>query len=208
MEIAWISGNVLYRAGKEMENKKKLENTKGKKGLDKDDCDPVKIEKKKTVDLNDTVNQSILKDHEVSKKSFKSRKVEGFGLRNFFWEKDMVKQVMTKEKATNLGYVRVLDFSRSKSIVIENQAVTAHATAELRKDKPQIYSSRTILLANFAFVLRIIGYHIVIVGLPNNPLFQILALLILELGYFTLIMVNFMKLKYLLSAHLFISKIT
>jgi hypothetical protein len=56
--------------------------------------------------------------------------------------------------------------------------------------------------------MRIIGYHLVITAMPNNPLFQIVCLLLLELTYFGLIVKNFVKLKYLLSTHLFISKIT
>ena len=120
----------------------------------------------------------------------------------------MVEEVMDKETATKLGYVRVIDYRRSSNIILSNLAVEDHATAELKKDNPDIYCSKAILLANFSFLLRIIGYHLILVALPNNPFMQSILLLGLEVTYMGLIVKNFVKLKYLISMHMFISKVT
>jgi hypothetical protein len=73
--------------------------------------------------LDDSLNASILRQHEKSKRSFAMRKDHGFGLRPVFWEKDMLDHVMSAEKASNLGYVRILDYKKSRRLVLENHAI-------------------------------------------------------------------------------------
>ena len=158
LEIFLVTINIIYRE----DRKRKLEE------LRKLEAEKKAEEGKNAVDTS--ANQSlVLQHHEKSKESFSAKKVKGFGLREYFWETDMIEAVMTKDQATKLGYVRVIDYQRSKNVLLSNLAVEDHATAELKKDNPQIYSSKAILLANFSFLLRIIGYHLILVALPNNP---------------------------------------
>ena len=63
------------------------------------------------------------------------------------------------------------------------------------------------MLSNFAFIIRVIIYHIFIVALANQPGILIFALIVLESAYISLIIKNFLILKYLVSLHLFIAKV-
>jgi hypothetical protein len=92
--------------------------------------------------------------------------------------------------------------------MLQNKVIEEHATAELKKDNPDLYSKKSILLANFSFVLRIVGYHIALVTLASNALICCIVLLFLEVAYLSLIVRNFLKLRYLISIHLFVSKAT
>lgn len=114
------------------------------------------------------MSHPFFKQHEMNiNNNFKNKRLDK-GIRELIYEKDLLKYI-GKERAIKLGYERQLDFERTQSLVLQNHAVENHATAELRKDRPIIYNSRTVLLANFSFLLRVVGYHLVIVGLPNNP---------------------------------------
>lgn len=62
-------------------------------------------------------------------------------------------------------------------------------------------------MANFAFVVRVVLYHIFIVALSNQPGVLIFLLIALEGSYIALIIKNFIILKYLISVHLFIAKV-
>jgi hypothetical protein len=114
---------------------------------------------------------------------------------------------MTKKAATTIGYKRVVDYKRSRNKFLLNTAVVEHATAELKPSK-RVFDYKTILLANFSFLIRVISYHVILVALATNTVMQIYGLIIVELVYIGLIVKNFIVLKYLISAHLFISKLT
>lgn len=153
-------------------------------------------------------SKSFLYHHEKSQDSFASKKIDGFGMRDYFWEEEMLREgIMDKKKATKLGYIRIVDFESSRRYLDNNEAIMDHATAEIKPHK-LVFSFKSVLLANFAFTLRIILYHVFIVALANNPLILIIVLLSIEFGYMFLIVKNFIILKYLVSVHLFISKVT
>jgi hypothetical protein len=107
-------------------------------------------------------------DHEKTEKNMRVKRRVGFGLREIFWESQL-SEVMTEEQAEKLGYVKEMDYEKSHRLVMRNHTIYNHATAELRKDMPEIYNSRTVLMANFFFILRIVSYHLVLTGLANNP---------------------------------------
>ena len=113
---------------------------------------------------------------------------------------------MKPQDAEKLGYVRVIDHFRSRNILSLNLAVINHATAEL-KPSEKSFDFKTVLMANFAFLIRIVLYHIFIVGLCNQPGILIIMLTALEGSYIALIIKNFVVLKYLISVHLFIAKV-
>lgn len=88
----------------------------------------LKSKKKKnretTSDLdNSTIADLIFKDHEKDKVEFIEKKKNGFGLRKFFWEDEMLEYVMDAETATRLGYVRVMDYERSHKLLLSNSAI-------------------------------------------------------------------------------------
>ena len=114
---------------------------------------------------------------------------------------------MTKEKAIEAGYVKIIDFERTKDFLVNNMAIINHATGEL-KDSENVFNFKSVLVANFAFLARIILYHIFLVSLALQPGMVIFLLLTVELAYMLLITNNFFKLKYLVSLHLFIGKVT
>ena len=113
---------------------------------------------------------------------------------------------MTPTDAGKLGFIRVIDHYRSKNILSLNLAVINHATSEL-KPSEKVFDFKTVLMANFAFVIRVVMYHIFIVALSNQPGILIFFLIALEGAYIALIIKNFIILKYLISAHLFIAKV-
>jgi hypothetical protein len=112
---------------------------------------------------------------------------------------------MTPEDAEKLGYIKLIDYQRTMHILAYNMAIIDHATTEIKASK-QIFEYKTILIGNFAFLLRAMVYHIILVSLELEPGITIFMLLVVELTYITLIIWNFFKLKYLISIHLFFSK--
>ena len=148
-----------------------------------------------------------LKDYECNPEGFIERK-KGFGFREYFQEDKMIKYVMSKEEATQSGYFREVDYERTERNIESNEPIENHATSELKKDDPSIYSKKSILLANFGFLIRIVGYHVILVSFSKNSLCGSLSLMGIELGYLGLIIRNFLKLRYLVSLHMFISKVT
>ena len=117
------------------------------------------------------------------------------------------KGVLTEETATNIGYIKIVDYRRTKDSLYHNMAVIDHATAEIKASE-KVFNFRTVLVANFAFLARIIFYHLIIVSLSLLPGVSVALLMLVELGYISLIANNFFKLKYLVSLHLFLGKIT
>lgn len=163
-----------------------------------------------TIDLGKSQNDSLhgLRKHEVSKRSFALETFAATGMRNWFKDDDICETggVMTPQDAEKLGFVRVIDHYRSKNILSLNLAVINHATAEL-KPSQKVFDFKTVLIANFAFVVRVIMYHIFIVALSNQPGILIFFLIALEGAYIALIIKNFIILKYLISVHLFVAKV-
>lgn len=110
------------------------------------------------------------------------------------------------DQAEKLGYVKVIDQYQSVSFLSLNLAVIEHATGEI-KPTSKVFDFKTVIMSNFAFILRVIIYHIFIVALANQPGILICSLILLESAYIVIIVKNFMILKYLVSIHLFIAKV-
>ena len=87
-----------------------------------------------------------------------------------------------------------------------NLAVIEHATGEIKPNE-KVFDFKTVMLSNFAFIIRVVIYHIFIVALANQPGILIVSLILLESAYIILIIKNFLILKYLVSIHLFIAKV-
>ena len=114
---------------------------------------------------------------------------------------------MTSEDAEKLNYIKIIDYHRTKDSLSQNMAIIDHATAEIKAVK-EVFDYRTVLITNFAFLFRAIMYHVVLVSLVLEPGICIFMLLMIELLYMVLIAINFLKLKHLISIHLFLSKIS
>ena len=164
-------------------------------------------EKKKDLNTSESGLPFTLTERETNKKYFSKFQRGGFGIRDFFYEEHMLESVMSAEKASAIGYVRIIDFERSFQMLADNAPLQQHATGELKKD-PKFMRIKTILLANFFFLFRVILYHIILVALPQSAEIQLAFLIAIELFYLGLITINYSKYKYLNSCHLFISKIT
>lgn len=113
---------------------------------------------------------------------------------------------MKPEEAEKLGYVRVIDSHRTSLFLKLNITLLNHALAELRPDKP-VFQLKSALLSNFAFLLRIILYHVLIVSLSNQAGILIISLILLESSYIFVIVKNFIAVKHLISVHLFVGKL-
>lgn len=200
VEMAYLSMTLVYSTFKQL----KVESGQ-KLALDEENK---KQEQK--IDLGKSQNDSLhgLRKHEVSKRSFALKNFGVTGMRNWFKDEDVCEAggVMTPQDAEKLGFVRVIDHYRSKNILSLNLAVISHATAEL-KPSQKVFDFKTVLMANFAFVIRVVLYHIFIVALSNQPGILIFFLIALEGSYIALIIKNFIILKYLISTHLFIAKV-
>ena len=151
------------------------------------------------------MNESGLRflEHEVNRDKFRPSKI-----RNWFHEEYISeKGIMTKETATSIGYIKIIDYKRTMDYLIHNMAIIDHATAEIKATE-KVFNFRAVLVANFAFMARIIFYYIIIVSLTLLPGVTVVLLMIVEISYILLIASNFFKLKYLVSLHLFIGKVT
>ena len=132
---------------------------------------------------------------------------ENVFLEDKYEEQHMIAKVMDKKTAQLNGYVRCVEYSSIKEFMEKNSAIVTFSTGELKSDKPGLFSKKTVLISNFAFLLRIILYHLILITLSNNPHLQIFLFALVELSYCYLIIKNFMALRYLVSPHLFIHKI-
>lgn len=129
IEIFYTTITILYSESKK--HKKELEESH-KNSIDSESKNPsgnqrfihqVQQFKVKKEESNSTLDESsgnLLKKHETDKLSFNKKKNNGFGLRSFFWEKQMIAQVMDTETAQKLGYEREADFQRSRNIILGN----------------------------------------------------------------------------------------
>lgn len=131
---------------------------------------------------------------------------QGFALRPWFWEKDILK-IMPISKARRLGYKRVEDYSSTIKLNLKNHVISEYARSEL-KDNPDVYSNLSPVLGNYFFLVRILMYQIFLVALPNNPLIQVPLLIIVEGSYLASNVINYTKLKHLKTKRLFFSKLS
>jgi hypothetical protein len=113
---------------------------------------------------------------------------------------------MTQEEAKNEGYIKIIDYHRTYDFLQYNIAIIDHAAAEIKPSK-DMFINKTVLISNFAFIMRAMLYYTILVTLLLEPGITIFMLLLVELTYMILIVWNFFKLKYLVSIHLFLSKI-
>lgn len=75
----------------------------------------------------------------------------------------------SKKRKGNEVLTRVVNYEKTMKNLSRNSTIEAHATADLRKGDPDIYFEKSIQLGNFTFLLRAIIYHLLLVGLANNP---------------------------------------
>jgi hypothetical protein len=209
IEIAWVSANVMYygkpKEAKKADSEAKVDQSSSKKLKG----GKLKGGKKPKQDLDETVTKNLLiEDVQVKDKDFDVKQLAGLDLKESYREEFMISNVMSTQTAEKIGYVREVDYKKTERLMLSNRVIEEHATAELKKDNPDLYSKKSILLANFSFVLRIVGYHLALVTLASNALICCIVLLLLEVAYLSLIVRNFLKLRYLISIHLFISKAT
>ena len=129
-------------------------------------------------------------------------------IRNWFPEEYISeKGVMAKETAIKMGYIKIIDYSRTKNYLEYNMAIIDHATAEI-KTSAKMFDFKSVLVANFAFLLRVCLYHLIIVALSTHPGITVIMLMMVEILYTILISMNFFKLRYFVSLHLFFGKLT
>jgi uncharacterized membrane protein YiaA len=65
----------------------------------------------------------------------------------------------------------------------QNPTIQLFATNHLKKDK-KFTNDTMILVCNYSFLIRIIVIHLLLLGLPFKPTFQLTLLIILEITYF------------------------
>jgi hypothetical protein len=88
----------------------------------------------------------------------------------------------------------------------ENPTIQLFCTNDLRKD--QTLSKNTmVVVSNYAFVLRVVAMHIILVGLPFMPLFQLSLLISLEILYFVSSTGYYLKKRHIRSMMLLIPKV-
>jgi hypothetical protein len=104
VEIAWISGTLMYETQKRIKGWKEL----------KEGQDPKE-------DMNES--RFKLREHE---KNFDKKRVGGFGIRQYFWDdelkdkEDNTKGGLTRETVKKLGYVKVIDYNMTRKYLDHN----------------------------------------------------------------------------------------
>lgn len=127
-------------------------------------------------------------------------------LKNMYQSSLIKKYGYSDDEMQAKRFKRVYDYKELGPRLIRNEAVEAHSVAEIKKNNIAVLESKSILLANFLFIIRILLYHLVIVTLANNIGTQLYLLVTIEASYMILILVNFTKMKYLISIIMFFSK--
>lgn len=113
-----------------------------------------------------------------------------------------------KEEEEENNEDKEIDFDETMRNLRRDFPVEKYSTAELKKDKPGLFNSKAILLSNFCFLIRLVIYHLIIVGLCNNADIQVSFLLITEVFYFFFLYYTFKKYNHLVSTYLFVSKLS
>lgn len=212
--VFYDSANLVYATHKAMVQQKKKKELEGptspidktKKTNSPETMKALNVASSSTQGSEMSDNSKQLKFNE-KKQSFRHLVKGDLGLRDWFWEEDMVKMdAMTPAVAKRIGYVRVADFDTCIRHIELNEAVFAHATSELKPNE-KVFSYKSVLLANFAFILRVVSYHMIMVAFSNTAFMQVILLITVEVSYSVLILKNFILLRYLLSLHMFLSKI-
>jgi hypothetical protein len=80
----------------------------------------------------------------------------------------------------------------------ENPTIQLFCTNDLKKEQ-KFTKDTAILVSNYAFILRIAIIHIILVGLPFMPIFQLILLILLEILYFTFSSGYYLKKKHIRS---------
>lgn len=194
VEIVWVAGSTISR-NKASENQNP--NTEQQNDLNKAD----EVSPDQNMVTNQEADGTRIEQNRLRKKSTVILD-EGLDL----FENQMDEAGITPEMAKKRGYVRILDYNSNLHLVQRNLAVEEHAIAELRKDKPEIYGNKSILLGNILFLIRILLFHMIIVACATMDGLQCTFLISFELAYLIIITRNFVKYKYLLSIHMFLSK--
>ena len=197
LEIGYLSATLVYSTYKQ------IQKATGKDVLQEEEANKQALDKKH----DDSIH--ALKKHEVSKESFaRENLAKTGGLRKWFRDEDVCETggLIKPEQADKLGYIRVVDSFKTMSFLSMNLAVIEHATGEIKPNE-RVFDFKTVMMSNFAFILRVILYHIFIVALANQPGMLIVSLILLESVYIFLIVKNFLVLRYLVSIHLFIAKV-
>jgi len=197
LEIGYLSATLVYSTYKQ------IQKATGKEVLAQED------EKKQALDKKHDDSIHSLKNHEVSKESFaRENLAKTGGLRKWFRDEDVCETggLIKPDQAQKLGYIRVVDSFRTMSFLSMNLAVIEHATGEIKPNE-KVFDFKTVMMSNFAFILRVILYHIFIVALANQPGMLIVSLILLESFYIYMIVKNFLILRYLVSVHLFVAKV-
>ena len=197
LEIAYLSATLVYSTYKQ------IQKATGKEVVAQED------EKKQVLDKKHDDSIHSLKKHEVSKESFaRENLAKTGGLRKWFRDEDVCETggLIKPDQAQKLGYIRVVDSFKTMSFLSMNLAVIEHATGEIKPNE-KVFDFKTVMMSNFAFIVRVILYHIFIVALANQPGMLIISLILLESFYIFMIVKNFLILRYLVSVHLFIAKV-
>lgn len=88
----------------------------------------------------------------------------------------------------------------------ENQTVQQFCTSDLKKNK-QFNRNTIILVSNYTFLLRLLGIHLILVGLVHGSEIQVMFLIVLELTYFGISLSKYLSKKHLRSIRFLIPKV-
>ena len=116
--------------------------------------------------------------------------------------KDEIKQDWTDQKfLKNRKQVLAdtpIDQAKMIKKLAENPTIQLFCTNDLKKEQ-KFTKNTAILVSNYAFILRIAIIHIILVGLPFMPIFQLILLILLEILYFTFSSGYYLKKKHIRS---------
>ena len=103
-------------------------------------------------------------------------------------------------------FTKRVDIKRTAQFHKRNTPAIRQAISELNPTISMV-STYTVLLEDFSFLSKTIVYQILIVSLPRSPQLNILLILIIEVSYLALVIMNYYRYNHLRSGVLFAAKL-
>ena len=125
------------------------------------------------------------------------------------WEEEMMaEKKFTKADLVKLKFKREPDFAKTIERNLQDLAIEAFLVAEFQLEK--MNESKTFILALLqkpVFLMRLVFYHLCLVGLSNNPLALSLIFILMEIGYLAFVIVSYIISKQFCHIIIFASKL-
>jgi hypothetical protein len=137
-------------------------------------------------DVFEKVGNNKVKDSkdedEIVEEGIQKGQIDDKAKEQYISDKDWTNKEFLKNREKELADTPIDEVAMVKKLE-SNPTIQLFCTNDLRKEH-KFSKNTVILVSNYAFLLRIIAIHLIIVSLPFMPVYQLIAMILLEVSYF------------------------